>query len=262
MYAQHMARQVSWLSSERLLKLAIDRPDFKAVKQYQQPRPVEEFSENLKVQPLKGVGGPTDQITVTYTDLDPAVAPLAVKAVIRTYDEHFKGADLEYVNRKKDTFWEDTKKDAESTIKAMEKQIEECVGESGWGTDDLSTLIHSQQEEQRGFEREAAIYKLQLETLKSGKAPELSVDDIARVDGGAMLSKLQRRDAIKTELAKLRLTLGSEHHSIIMLRKELLGDRAGDRAARRGLPQEVGDQQQHGPRHPPGNTTPNLNGAR
>ena len=49
MYAQHMAKQVTWLSSERLLKLAIDRPEFKAVKQFNTADPVREFSENLKV---------------------------------------------------------------------------------------------------------------------------------------------------------------------------------------------------------------------
>jgi Mrp family chromosome partitioning ATPase/uncharacterized protein involved in exopolysaccharide biosynthesis len=260
MYAQHMARQISWLSSERLLKLALDRPDFKAVKQFAGPEPWKEFSENLKVQPFRMPGAPTDQITVTYTDYDPAVAPLAVKAVIRTYNEHFKGADLEYV-RKKDTYWEDAKKEAESTIKAMEKQIEECVGESGWGTDDLSTLIHSQQEEQRRFEREAAIYKLQLETLKSGKAPELSVEDIARVDGGAMLSKLQRRDAIKTELAKLSLTLLPEHRSIVSLRKELLGVEQEIEQHAEDFRKKWAINNSMVPGIQPGNTAPNLNGG-
>ena len=94
MYGQHMAKQVAWLSSERLIKMAINRPDFKAVKQFNTPDPVREFGENLKVLYVRN----TDQITVTYSDLDPAVAPLAVKAVIRTYDEHFKGLDLGLVN--------------------------------------------------------------------------------------------------------------------------------------------------------------------
>lgn len=217
MYGQHMARQVSWLTSDRLLKMALDRPDFKAVKQFQGSEPWREFSENLKVLHVRN----TDQITITYADYDPAVAPLAVKAIIRTYNEHFKGGDLEYV-RRKDTFWEDAQREAASQIKLMEKQIEDCVGESGWGTDDLTPLIESQQKEQMRFEREATIYKHQLAALKNGKAPELSVDDIARIDP-SMASKLQRRDTLKAELSRLSLTLLPEHRSIVLIKKDLLG---------------------------------------
>ena len=217
MYSQHMARQVSWLTSERLLKMALDRPDFKAVKQFPTAEPWREFSENLKVVHVRN----TDQIAVSYNDLDPAVAPLAVKAVIRTYNEHFKSGDLTFVMRKKE-HWDAVHEEALRQIKIMKKQIADCVGESGWGTDDLTPLIKTQQEEQVRFAREATIYRHQLETLKSGKAPELSVDDIARMDP-ALASKLQRRDMLKTELARLSLTLLPEHRSIVILKKDLLG---------------------------------------
>jgi Mrp family chromosome partitioning ATPase/uncharacterized protein involved in exopolysaccharide biosynthesis len=216
MYGQHMARQVSWLTSERLLKMALDRPDFKAVKQFNSPEPWREFSDNLKVQYVRN----TDQITVTYSDFDPAVAPLAVKAIIRTYNEHFEGGDLKYV-RRKDEFWEAAQRQAAEQIKLAEKEIDQCVGESGMGTDDLTPRIRSLQEEQMRFDREAGIYKLQLAALKNGKAPELSVDDIARVDP-SMMSKVQRRDALKTELARLGITLLPEHRSVVQLKRELL----------------------------------------
>jgi capsular exopolysaccharide synthesis family protein len=217
MYGQHMAKQVAWLTSERLLNMAMNRPDFKAVRQFNGAEPQREFSENLKVQHLRN----TDQIAVTFTDLDPAVAPLAVKAVIRTYNDHFKGRDLDYVKRKTE-YWDFIKDEASRQINLMEKQIAECVGESGWGTDDLTPLIKSQQEEQVNYTRDAMIYKQQLETLKNGKAPELSVEDIARIDG-AMLSKLQRRDQIKADLAHHSLTLLPQHKTIVLLQKELLG---------------------------------------
>ena len=217
MYGQHMANQVAWLTSEQLLRLAMARPDFKAVRQFSGPAPEREFSENLKVVHQRN----TSQIFVTYNDLDPAIAPLAVKAVIRTYNDHFKGRDLDYVKRKTE-FWELAKDEASRQINIAEKQIAEAVGESGWNFDDLTPLIKSNQEEQMRYEREAAIYEVQLGMLKSGKAPELSVEDISRIDG-AMLSKIQARDRIKADLAHNSLTLLPQHRTIVMLQKELLG---------------------------------------
>src|SRR6478609_9466205 len=211
-----MARQVAWLTSERLLKMALDRPDFKNVKQFASPEPWKDFSENLKVIQVKN----TDQITVTYTDLDPAVAPLAVKAVIRTYNDHFKLNDLDFVKRKAD-YWDGIRDEADRQIKVARKQISECIAESGWGTDDLSILIKTQQEEQIRFTRQAMMLKQRLEILKNGKAPELSVEDIGRMDT-TMASKLQRREQVKTDLARLSLTLLPEHRNIITLKKELL----------------------------------------
>jgi capsular exopolysaccharide synthesis family protein len=215
MYGQHMAKQVAWLSSERLIKMAINRPDFKAVRQSNSPDPVKEFGDNLKVLYVKN----TDQITVTYTDLDPAVAPLAVKAVIRTYEEHFKGRDLDYVNRKFE-YWDRIKSDADKLIKSKLKEIEEYVAEGGWGTDNLERIIGEKQSAQMGYEAEVLRFRHQLETLKNGKAPDLTVDDIARIDA-IMLAKVQARERYKTELAHARLTMLENHPTVVMLTKSL-----------------------------------------
>lgn len=217
MYGQHLARQVSHLSGERLHKLALERPEFKNVKQFTGPEPWKEFAENLKVVQVRN----TDQINVTYTDLDPAVAPLAVKAVINTYSDHFKGGDLEFV-RKRTAFWEDALRDADNQIKSAKKTIAECIAESGWSTDDLSVLIKSQQEEQQHYARQSILFKQQLGILKNGKAPQLSVDDIARLDP-SMASRIVRRDTLKTDLARVSLTLLPQHRSIVMFKTELIG---------------------------------------
>lgn len=216
MYGQHLARQVAHLSGERLHKLAMERPEFKNVKQFSGPQPWKEFGEHLKVVQIRN----TDQITVTYSDLDPGVAPLAVKAVINTYNDHFKGGDLEFV-RKKTSHWEGIFRDADSQIKKAKKTIMECVAESGWSTDDLTEVIKSEQTEQQHYARQAILFRQQLGILKSGKAPQLSTDDIARFDP-SMASKIARRDALKTELSRLSLTLGREHRSIVSLKMDLI----------------------------------------
>ena len=227
MYAQHMAKQVTWLSGERLLGLAIKRPEFKAVKQFNTPDPVREFSDNLKVVWVRG----TDQINVTYTDPDPAVAQLAVKAVIRTYDEHFRTNDLSFVNEKFE-FWNKSKTDAETRIAARRREIDEIINESHWGTDNLQPLITSKQNAQIGFETEVLTYKQQLETLKTGKAQELSVDDIARVDA-TMLSKIRARDELRAGLARLRLTMLENNPTVVRVQKELQNEeQAIEEAAR------------------------------
>ena len=214
MYGQHMARQVAWLKSERLLRMAMSRPDFKAVRQFNGADPVQEFAQNLKVEHIRG----TDQIGVTYTDLDPAVSPLAVKAIIRTYNEHFKGTDLDYV-KDKIRYWEARKLDAERVVKARENEIEEHVNAAKFGVDNLTPLIQAKLTEQTAFEREALRYKHQLETLRGGKAPELSIEDIARIDE-QMARKVAERDRIRAELAQKRLIYLEGHHTIDLLRRQ------------------------------------------
>jgi capsular exopolysaccharide synthesis family protein len=146
------------------------------------------------------------------------VAPLAVKAIIRTYNEHFKGTDLDYV-KDKIRHWEAVKSDAERVIKAREKEIDDHINDARFGVDNLTPLIQAKLQEQTILERDVLRYKHQLETLRGGKAPELSIEDLARIDD-QMNRKVAERDRIRAELSQKRLTYGDQHPTIQLLLKQ------------------------------------------
>lgn len=199
-YERFMTSQSMILMSERLVKFAIEHPDWKATNPPPVNNPVAAFTTGLKAEFLKG----SQIIQVSYTHKDPAVAQAAVKAVIKSYDQHFakqEGAELEVKIKK----WQEIRFDSANKIVLANRQIDE-MGKK-YGTSNLSILEDEAWKEVTSRQRELQTAQSELGALESPSGPsseDMSVEDIAQVDE-QMANHLRMRREIEFQIETLKL---------------------------------------------------------
>jgi succinoglycan biosynthesis transport protein ExoP len=91
MFDAFIAAQVAQIQSRRVTDEAMLLPEWKALGRGLTPDVVAEFQRNLTVESPRG--GPL--IDVTFTDKDPKVAAVAVKAIIQTYERFYNDNETE-----------------------------------------------------------------------------------------------------------------------------------------------------------------------
>jgi Mrp family chromosome partitioning ATPase/uncharacterized protein involved in exopolysaccharide biosynthesis len=213
MYGTHMQSQVAWLKSERLIRFALDRPEWKNVKPDFGPDMAFAFNQNLTVTYLKN----TPLIQVTYSDPDPKVAPVAVRAVINTYKERFSGEHLKTTNRKIE-HWESSKDECRRGIEADKRAIEELA--APYGYDDLSTLLNSQLSEQIRLDALVRDAEMDFTAARESKPAPMSIEDIARVDP-TMEQHKRIRDDLELQVEQSLFTLGANHPNVKRMQNQL-----------------------------------------
>ena len=228
MYDRFMTSQAMILMSERLIKFAIEHPDWKAMNQPMGGDPVNYFASGLKAEFLKS----SEIIQVSYQHTDPAVAQAAVKAVIKSYDQHFaknESRDLEIKIKK----WQEVRFDAANKIVLANRQIDELARK--YGTSELGILADGTWKEVTNLQRELQQAKANLAALESPTGPsseDMSVEDIAQVDE-QMATHLKLKSDIEYQIETLKLRkLGPNSQGMITLndalkiRNDLIGERA------------------------------------
>jgi len=147
MYDRFMTTQAGILMSDRVINFALAHPDWKAVNPNFPPNGTNVFATNLKAEFVKG----TELIQVSYTDRDPVVAQAAVKAVIKSYDQHFARQETDDLDKRLD-YWKEQRRDANDKIKLANLEIEENGRK--YGTQDLTILANSTWQTSAETERE------------------------------------------------------------------------------------------------------------
>ena len=213
MYGTHMQSQVAWLKSERLIRMALDRPEWRKARPDFGPDLAFAFNQNLTVTYLKN----TPLIQVTYADADPKVAPVAVRAVIATYKEKFSGEHLKSTNKKID-HWEQTKDQCRRGIDADKRTIEELAGPYGY--DDLSTLLNSQLSEQIRLDGLVRDAEMNVSAALSNKPAPMSDEEIARVDP-TMETHKRVRDDLEMQVEQAKFTMGPNHPNVKRMQHQL-----------------------------------------
>lgn len=213
MYGTHMQSQVAWLKSERLIRFALDRPEWKAVKPGFGPDMAAIFNQNLTVTYLKN----TPLLQVTYADPDPKVAPVAVRAVINTYKERFSGEHLKSTNRKIE-HWETAKDQCHRGIEADKRTIDELS--APYGYDDLSALLNAQLSEQIRLDALVRDAEMDFAAARENKPAPMTVEDIARVDS-TMEQQKRIRDELEVQVEQALFTMGANHPTVKRMQNQL-----------------------------------------
>lgn len=213
MYGTHMQSQVAWLKSERLIRLALERPEWKAAKPGFGPDLAAVFNQNLTVTYLKN----TPLIQVSYSDADAKVAPVAVRTIINTYKEKFSGEHLKTTNKKID-HWETTQRDCRRDIALDKRTIEEAA--APYGYDDLSTLLNSQLSEQIRLDALVRDAEMDFDAAKENKPAPMTLEEIARVDP-TMEQHKRIRDELELQVEQALFTMGENHPTVKRMQNQL-----------------------------------------
>jgi capsular exopolysaccharide synthesis family protein len=227
MYDRFMTSQAMILMSDRLVKFAIEHPDWKAVNNQPVPNPVAAFEQGLKAEFIKN----SEIIQVTYTHKDPVMAQAAVKAVIKSYDEHFakqQSSDLEIKLKK----WQETRYDATTKSTVAQHTIEE-LGKK-WGTQELGILANAAWGEVTRLQQEIIKANLELQAVESPTGPtveDMSVEDIAQVDP-TMANNLRMKDEIEAKMSQNKLGGMGPNSQAQKLAKDMLDFRNAQIAER------------------------------
>ena len=210
MYNTHMQSQVAWLKSERLVRAAMERPEWKRANPGMGPSAAPAFNQNLTVEHLRN----TPLIQITYADRDPDVAPAAVKAVIGVYRERFSGEHLRTTNKKIE-HWENTKDECLRGIDADKRLIEDLA--VPYGYDDLSLLLTAQLQEQVRLDAMVRDAEMAWAAARDDKPAPLGIEDIGRLDT-TMGKHIQIRNDLEVQMEQAALTLGASHPSVTRMR--------------------------------------------
>lgn len=219
MYTQHMYTQVAQLQGERLIRLAIEHPDWKRETR-NTPRSadptaeVQDFSRNLKVEFVKG----TQLIQVTFQHAKPTAAQAAVKAVLETYDKRFAQQENNNaaVQRRE---WEHKREDANAAIRDDKAKLDEMAAEYG---DDLQSILARRWDDIERYKNDYLMrdraYQEQLRRGDQVSPP--TVEEISL--GSAQLQKfIALRDTAEIEVRSLENRAGANNPQLVSKRSDL-----------------------------------------
>lgn len=207
MYGEYVQSQANIIMSQRVIQAAMSSDDWQAVGRGNSPKAMEKFIKSLDVSYVDG----SFFIRVSFTDLDPHVAPIAVKAMIQAYMSIYGDVESKELRDKVNTV--DTQRQAwMQQRRAKQDQILQTA--KAYGTDDLTTLHSALVSEMVRLDSQLEQAQLALVTARAAAGNQATTqpsrqkrawtdDQIARVDP-QMARYVQNMETDQDQVAQLR----------------------------------------------------------
>ena len=219
LYNQYMADVMVKLHTERVIKEAMQSPEWKQRRPYAGDYPpadqVNEFSKNLTVKQMPNA---PEMIQVTFDDSRPDardVTQTAVQQTIKAYMVVYSPKDADDVQRRK-AYFDNERAQLEAEISLDRKSVEDFSQEVG---DDVTPLVEARERNLMGIENNLKEARKMLKMTEddvnrhrlgqptgNGSSPE----DIARVDT-QMAARLNARNDVQIRIRELEVTYEGGH---------------------------------------------------
>jgi polysaccharide biosynthesis transport protein len=219
MYDAFMRSQMLLINSRRMVDMALHRDVWRVTGCGDSPAVIAHFAAELKVERPKE----TENLRITFTDEDPKIAAAAVNAIIDAYESNYKSSDGD-LQQKRISLLEELERDHKRALDDLTRRL---AALNGVGTVDVEQMHAAAVQRLAQYEGRLSDIELGLALAQSSGPSEtskttktLTVKQIAMMDA-QMRVLLADQTKLEGDLETMQLRLGSEHASVIALKKQI-----------------------------------------